>query len=117
MSLFIPASGRQKPIGVKLTTTNATTIIAGSTSGIYTLESLSYSCNTSTTLSLWLTDGTTIWYIKEALTVAANTGDIIKDHHIQIHPGWSLVAQAAAANRIDLIAVVALATQTDNARR
>lgn len=111
MTMVIESTGRQKAYGVKLISTNATTIVAGPSSGIDTLESLSYSCAASTTLSIWLTDGTTSWYLLNGETIAANTHAIITDHHLQIPSGWSLRAQAAAADRIDILAVTARTTQ------
>lgn len=117
MSMYIPGAGRQRPVGVKLTTADPTPVVAGSALGIDTLESLSYSCAASTTLSIWLTNGTTSWYLLNGETIAANTHAIISDHHLQIPTGWSLMAEAGAADRIDLIAVVALSIQNDTPRR
>lgn len=117
MSMQIIGTGRQKPVGVKLTTTNATTIVAGPSAGIDTIEALCYSCGTSTTLSLWLTDGTTNWYLLNGETIAANSHAIITDFPLQLLSGWSLKAQAGAADRIDIIAITARSTQNDTARR
>jgi len=117
MSLFIPGSGRQKPICVNLSTTNLTAIVTGTAAGILTIESLWISCGTATTLSVSLTDGITTWPIFNGETLTANDHDEIKDHHWQIFDGWSLKAQAGAVDRVTIVAVVSLSTQSDNARR
>jgi len=110
MSMNIVNTGRQRPKGVKLTTADATTIMPGPATDTVTrtLESLCYSCGTSTTLSIWLTDGTTSWYILNGESIAANTHTIIDNLHLIIPSGWSLWAEAGDADRIDILAVFAI---------
>lgn len=110
MSMNIINTGRQRPKGVKLTTTDPTTIMPGpaTDTAVRTLESLCYSCGTSTTLSIWLTDGTTSWYVLNTETIAANTHAIIDNLPLIIPSGWSLRAQAGAVDRIDILAVFSI---------
>lgn len=116
MTLFITNKGREKPIGKKLNSTSAIPIIEGNSRTILTLESLSISCAASTTLSLWITDGTTIYYLKQGETISANTSSIISTMNIPFFDGWSLKAQAGAADRIDIIAIVSQDTQLTTPR-
>lgn len=103
---------RDKPKGVKLTTTGATPVIAGPTSGSITVESLRYSCGAGgTSLSIWVTDGVTSWYMLNGATIAAGASVPIEDH-IVLFSGWSINAQAADANRIDIILVPVLSGQS-----
>lgn len=114
MSLFIADRGRQKPKLVKLTTTNATTIIDGPSVGTITLESLHWSVKgTNTDLSIWITDGTTSCYYMDTETKTARTHDTIMNWHVQLLSGWSLKAQASVVDQIDLVAVVAMSTSQD----
>lgn len=117
MSLNIPGNGRQKPICVNLSTADLTPIITGTAAGIQTIESIWISCAASTSLTLSLTDGTTTWPIYNNKTLTANDSEAIIDQHWQILNGWTLNAEAGNADRVTIIAVVALSSQTDTARR
>lgn len=110
MTMNIINTGRQRPKGVKLTTTGATAIMPGppTDTATRTLESLCYSCAASTTLSIWLTDGTISWYILNGETIAANSHAVIDNLPLILPSGWSLVAQAAEADRIDIIAIFSI---------
>jgi hypothetical protein len=107
--MVIENTGRQPATMVNQTTTNATTIISASSSGLDTLESIAYAPDGSVTLSIWATDGSTSWYIINNETVSA--ARIITDLHIQLTPGMSIKAQAGTANKVTVIAVVARSTQ------
>ncbi|MBX9455853.1 MAG: hypothetical protein KL863_07410 [Rhizobium sp.] len=107
---------REKPKGVKLTTTDPTTIMSGPVSGFLTLESLRYSCDgTPTDLSLWVTDGTTSWFLMKDYAVAANDLEPPIEDHIVLKTGWSLRAQASNANQIDILAVFIVSGQGSTA--
>lgn len=109
MTMQIIQTGRQPPACVKLTTTDATTIVSGPSAGIDTLESLAYSTSASTTLSIWLTDGSTNWHILNGETVTE--GRVISDLPIQLKSGWSIRAEAGDADMVDIIAITARTTQ------
>jgi ABC-type transporter Mla subunit MlaD len=73
---------------------------------VKTLESLSASCDgTSTNFTLIYNDGTTDYFIKNAVVLAANTTDLLTNHHIQLKPGDSLKVKASAGNHISVVAV------------
>ena len=112
MMPIVEINGSRETRGVKLTTNGLTEILAGPRSGFITLESLRYACGASgSTLTLQVTDGTTSWNLMNTQTVAANTSAAIEDH-VVLKAGWSIQAQAADANRIDIVAVFVLSGQS-----
>lgn len=104
---------REKPKGVKLISDDATEILAGPKSGFFTIESIRYCCGgTPTDLTLWYTDGTSSWNLLNAYEVPANSNEPPIGDHIVLKFGWSLMAQAANANQIDITAVFVVSGQS-----
>jgi hypothetical protein len=112
MTTVATLGGVIETIAVNLTTTGATDLLVVKTGFIATLESLLISCATSTTIKVWITDGTTEWFLCNAETMTANTHIQIKDHPVLLLPNWKIRAQAGAANQISITGAVIRATAT-----
>jgi hypothetical protein len=112
MTTVATLGGVIETIAANLTTTDATDLFTVKQGFIATLESLLISCATSTTIKIWITDGTTEWFLRNTETMAANTHDQIKDHPVLLLPNWKIRAQAGAANQISITGAVIRATST-----
>lgn len=107
MTLISPLNGTRVYKPAKLTTTNATTIATAAEKQALTIDSVRLSARAGgSTISLWVTDGTTSYYLAEDYALSANTALQIEGHHIPMRDGWSLKAQAGTANIIDVSAVL-----------
>lgn len=107
MTLISPLVGTRIYKPVKLSTTNATTIAAAAEKQTMTVDSVRLSAGAGgSTISLWVTDGTNIYYLIEGYTLAANTVLQIEGHHVPMRDGWSLKAQAGTANVIFISTVL-----------
>lgn len=114
MTLFIPASGQRVLKPKKLTTTNATTIATPSEKKILTIESITIStAGTGGSISLYVNDGTTDYYIMNALPLGARALYTVTDAHIPLRSGWTLKALASAANQFDILAVLIQSNPTN----
>lgn len=85
-----------------LTSTSEITVFEVGAKIVSTIESLGISCGTSTTLTLKIKDGTNTFIILNGATLAANTTIQfpVPDFFASLKSGWSLTAQAAAANQV-----------------
>ena len=113
MTLFAPTVAQRVTYPVKLTTTNATTIASvADAKRVLTLESVLICADAGgSTIDLWVTDGSTSYYLIKGKTIAANTYELLTDHHVVLTDGWSLKAQAGTANKIDITAIALRANQ------
>lgn len=106
--IFIQSNGERRTIGRKLDTADMTVIVPSVDEGKrVTLESILISCDaTPTAISVWYTDGTTNFYLMNAVSILANDSVPLRDHHVTLRPGWSLRCEASAAEHLDITTVV-----------
>lgn len=112
MTLFVPSNGYRQPIAKSRIAATATTLFTASEKRQGVIDSILVSNNStgSVTVKVWVTDGTTDFYIVEDVAIAA-TGQVqIKDHHFPLQNGWSLKVQAGTANRLDVTAVILISS-------
>lgn len=116
-TLFIENTGRQTLL-FNLTTTAATTVLAGDERGVATIESITWCCkDNASDLSIWLTDGTTISRLMHQEAKTAETHDIIDTWHPTLTSAdWLLRAQASVANEINLTIVYAKTARLTTAK-
>lgn len=109
MTIVAPGGGTNFPIFVNLTTTAATDIYVVGTGWQATIESLLVSCgDTITVVSVWVTDGTTLWYLRNGKSFAINTDDHIKEHPLVLRAGWKICASASVAGKISVTGSILL---------
>ena len=110
---IVASTGQRVLKPVKLSTTSATVIATAAQKSLLTIDSIWINCDTGgSTLDLYVTDGTNSYYLIKGKTIAANTYEQVKDHHIPLYSGWSLRAVAGTANRIDITAVLFQSNQS-----
>ena len=94
--------GSLLPKRAKLTTTNATTILAPDKSGALLLSVIAVEIAGSTpTLTLDIYDGTTAYYLQNAVAMTARQR-LVLDLLIPLKVGETLRATASAADQIDI---------------
>lgn len=103
---------REPPKCQTLASTGIVTLLSAPAKGWLTTESIRWTCaGTGTDLSIWLSDGSTNFPIKDAEAIAANESGVIEDHYLLRYP-WSIKAQAAAADEITTTIVFVLSGQS-----
>lgn len=109
MTLFTQSSGqRVLKASSRIDSASDTTLYAASEKRFATIESVwvSLSAAGSSTVSIWVTNGTTDYYLVEDATVGASSSFSITDHNIPLVKDWSLKCRAGTAGRVDVTAVL-----------
>lgn len=113
MTASVTLTGELLPYAKKLTDTSDQTIVTGTRGVTTTIESVMVAADaTGADFSLWVSDGSTSYYLANGVTVAQDVPFQIKEHPFPILPNWSLKCKASVGAHLDVTAVLIQSTTT-----
>lgn len=105
-------AGTPTPIAVKLTTTDPTNIAGSATARTHVVW---FQCaeiaGATPTLTVEIYDGTTSFYLRNALVFASARSSVVFENGVTLEKGQFLRVTAGAADQVDVVGMALLNTQ------